>query len=218
MAQPVPLGAQRLLLVLARPGGLDLVELEREQVELSIARPGQLLELRDALAQVTHLLVRGADALAELELRGAAVAVEDVELRRRDHQLSVLVLPVEREQAAAELAQVARRSRSGRRCTRGCGRRATRAGRARAPRRPRGIRSSSVRLEPRRAREHAFDVRLGRAGADDAAARAAAQQQIERVRQQRLAGAGLPGEDVQSGARAGARRAPSASRFSTRSS
>ena len=56
------------------------------------------------------------------------------------------------------------------------------------------------RLELRRAREDALDIRLGGARADDPAARAAAQQQIERVGEHRLAGAGLAGEDVQAGA------------------
>ncbi len=197
VAQPVPLGAQCLLFVLARRGGLDLVELEGDQVELSITRPGQLLELRDSVAQITCLLVSGSDPLPALELRGAAVAVEDVELRRRDHQLPVLVLPVEREQTAPELPQVPDR------------RGAAADVRSRAAIGPYPpcqhelvgiLRDPFLErlVEPRRAGEHAFHVGLARAGADNAAAGTAAQEEIEGVREQGLAGAGLAREHVKS--------------------
>ena len=64
------------------------------------------------LAQAAHVLVRCADPLPQLELRGPAVGVEHVELGGGEHQLAVLVLAVERQQPAAELAQVGDRRRA----------------------------------------------------------------------------------------------------------
>ena len=58
--------------------------------------------------------------------------------------------------------------------------------------------------------EDALHVRLGRPRAHDPAARAAAEQQVERVREHRLARAGLAGEHVQTRARGAARPARSA--------
>ena len=45
MAKPVALGGQLGFLLDARVGRLDLVELERDQVELALARAGQLAQL-----------------------------------------------------------------------------------------------------------------------------------------------------------------------------
>ena len=59
-----------------------------------------------------HCAVRLAVALAPLEVLSAREAVEDLELRRGERQLAVLVLSVEGEQPGAERPQVARPTRS----------------------------------------------------------------------------------------------------------
>src|SRR5207244_2138231 len=56
--------------------------------------------------------VPSAIALAAGELGRAAERVEDLELGRADGQPAVLVLPVEREEPPAQLAQVRRRGRA----------------------------------------------------------------------------------------------------------
>ena len=106
----------------------------------------------------------------------------------------MLVLAVERHQSGTQLLQVGDR------------RRAAAHVRARAPVRPHAprehdllgaVREAVGAGQRRRQREHALDVPLLGAGADDPAPRAAAQQQVERVREQRLAGPGLAREHVE---------------------
>ena len=60
-------------------------------------------------------------------------------------------------------------------------------------------RSPSSSRSARREVERTLDVRLGCARPDDARARLAAEQQVERMRQHRLAGARLAGEHVEPG-------------------
>ena len=70
---------------------------------------------------------------------------------------------------------------------------------------PTSRRSATVaeRLAQRvRQLEDALDVRLGRPGAHDPRARAAAEQQVERVREHGLSGPGLAREDRQPGTQA----------------
>ena len=136
IAQTVALHDQLGGLILGGRHALDLVELEREQIELALAAGGQLAQLRLAFLDPADPRIRPPNELAQRDLVAPAVGVEDVELDRREHQLAVLVLTVEREQHAAELAQVARPWRTCRTRTRGSGRRATPAAPARSPRRP----------------------------------------------------------------------------------
>ena len=104
--QPLPLDRQLGRLILARRDALDLVELEREQVELALAAGGELAQIRLARLDHEHPSVSVADAGPEVRHGFAAETVEDVELHRREHQLAVLVLAVEREQRAPELAEI----------------------------------------------------------------------------------------------------------------
>ena len=114
----------------------------------------------------------------------------------------MLVLPEERDQAPAELAQVRR------------GGRATLNERAGAPGRGHPPCQHELALVRRRQPlaqlgqlgiveqlgrrgEHALDVGLLGPGSHDAGPRLAAQQQVERVRQDSLAGAGLARDHVQ---------------------
>ena len=116
----------------------------------------------------------------------------------------MLVLTVEREQPPAELAQVAgaRRAPLHERTRATLG--------AHAP--PEhdllvGIVGQSLAQvgqglaveQPRRRREDALDVRLRRPGPHDPRARLAAEQQVERMREHGLAGAGLAGDRVEPG-------------------
>ena len=105
----------------------------------------------------------------------------------------MLVLAVEREQPAGELAQLAHGDRAaaevGPRATVGPTRRASTSSLASAG-------SCSLR-RPSRELEHAFDVGLRGAWSDDPGARPPAEQEIQRVGQHRLAGAGLAGDHVE---------------------
>ena len=104
------LGLERGLLLLARLGAVDLRQLPLEQVQLAVARAGALAQLGEA---------RDQRPLARRRRRGSASrraglvrpgeAVEDLELGRREHQLAVLVLAVERQQRGARVAQIGRR-------------------------------------------------------------------------------------------------------------
>ena len=131
---------------------------------------------------------------SELKLLGTAVGVEHLELRGRQHQLAMLVLAVEGQQPAPELPQVGHRRRAPAHI---------RAGPSVGPHAPGEdellgtIRNRLGAGKLRGQREHTFDICLGGAGPDDPAAGPPAEQQIERVSQQRLAGSGLAGHDVQ---------------------
>ena len=199
MAQPIALGPEGGLLSLRGRRGLDLGQLEREQIEFPVAGAGQLAQLGDAPVELAHPLIRGAQPVAQRLLAGADVGVEQLQLGGGEHQLAVLVLAVERQQAAAELLQV------------GLGGGAAAhvgAGPAVGPHPPGehdllGARGQALGARQfRREVEDTLDVGLRRAGADDVAPRLAAEQQVQGVREQRLAGAGLAREHVEPGGQA----------------
>ncbi len=194
--QPVPLAGQLRLLFLARGHRLDLFELEAEQIELSVPRPRGADKLGGPLLQRTHALVRRTDASAKLELTGAAMPVEHVELGAREHQLAVLVLSVEGQQPPAELLEIAHRGRA---AAHVCPRAAIGPYAARQHDLLGAVRDLLAGLETGRQSEHALGVGLPRALAHDPSPRAPPEQQIERVREQGLARARLAGEHVQSG-------------------
>ena len=196
VAEPLALGQQRLLLGLAGIRPVDLLELPLEQVELAVARARAGAQGLELLAQRPLARVGGRERLPARGLIGAAEAVEDLELGAGQHQPPVLVLAVEGEQRAADLRQVG-------------GRRAAAAEvRARAtlgthaPRQHELVRILGQPVGERVAQrgrqgEHALDVSLRRARSHDAGARLAAEQQVERMGEHRLARTGLAGEDVE---------------------
>ena len=199
VAQPLALGGQLVLLGVARRGGVDLRQLPLEQVELAVTRPGALAQRHELAEQRALARMDGGERLAPLRLLRPAEAVEDLQLRRGQHQLAVLVLAVERQHRAAGVAQVG-------------GRRAAPVEvRPRAPLRAhaagehqllRVLGDPLAELGAQRVRqlEAALDVGLRRARPHDPGARLAAQQQVERVREHGLARAGLARQDVQPGA------------------
>jgi hypothetical protein len=131
-------------------------------------------------------------------LLGAAEAVEDVELRGGERQLAVLVLAVEGQQRATDVAQFGRRGAAAVQVGPG-----TPFG-AHAPGEHELLRVAGDPLTELGAQlgaqlEDALDVRLGGARAHDARARLAAQQQVERVREHGLARARLAREHVEPG-------------------
>ena len=189
---------------LLRSGVVDLRELVFEQAQLALARTAELTQLLElglqALAQAvgvgTHAQARG--------LIGAAQVVEDLQLGAREGQLAVLVLTVEGDEPGAEVAQL------------GDGHGASVQIRARAP----AIRIDAPRQDDLLSvagkalaellaqrvgeLEHALDVCLAGARAHDCgrgsgASGATSKQQVQRVREHGLTGAGLAGEHVQPG-------------------
>ena len=129
---------------------------------------------------------------------GAAEGVEHLQLRAPDREAAVLVLAVEGEQPAPELAQV---GRCGGAALHECTRAAFRAHAASQHDLVGLVVDSFPELGERVAVEHArrkledaLHVRLARAGADDPGPRAPAQQEVERVGQHGLARPGLAGD------------------------
>ena len=106
LAQPRALRHERRLLLLARVELLDLLDLERQQVEVTVARAGALAQLGQRALQLAHPGVRGAQCGAQLELLAPAEAVQQVELRRGEREPPVLVLPEEGDHPAAERLEV----------------------------------------------------------------------------------------------------------------
>ncbi len=106
MSQPLTFLGQLARLGLTRRDPLDLLELEPQQVELALAAGRHLAQPGRPLLQRAHASIRLGHALKQLRLSESAMAVQDVELHRREHQPAVLVLAVEGKQRAAELAQV----------------------------------------------------------------------------------------------------------------
>ena len=129
-------------------------------------------------------------------LLGAREAVEDLELRRGQHQLAVLVLAVERQQRRARVAQIGRgraapaqiRARAALRAHR---RASTSSSASSAKRSPSVSRSQVRQREPPSTYASAAP---GRTIPEPAAA----QQQVQRVCEHRLPRACLPREHVQS--------------------
>ena len=180
------------------------------------ARPRARAARRARAPSAAHLAVRLAVALAQLELLG----------RRRSRRGS----PAAPRRASACGARAGRRRRAaatpsalqvggrgGAPGDEGAGPpRAPRPGaRARSPRRPRAgarrARPARARRAARRGRSKTPSTQASSApGPDDLRPRPAAHQQVERVGEHRLAGAGLAGDRVQALARGAARRARSA--------
>ena len=180
---------------------LDLAELEAHQVEVALARPLALAQVLELAAEAQRLDVRLAVAVSQLEVLGPREPVEDLELGRGERQPAVLVLAVEGQQARAEGLQVGGRRRP-------APDEGARPARAPDPApeddlvgalgQPLADLRQRRRLEqPRREREHPLDPRLVGAGADDLRTGPPAEQQVERVREHRLAGPGLAGDRVQ---------------------
>ncbi len=195
-AQALAREQQLLVLALVRVDRVDLAQLVVEQVELALALGGELEQGCLALLQRAHQRERRRACAQARGVIAGAEAVEDLQLRRGQRELAVLVLAVEREQHAAELAQV------------GYGRGATADVGARAPVGADAAREhellrvgadalAELLAQALRQVEDPLHVSLAGSGAYDPRPRAPAQQQIERVREHGLAGAGLAGEHVQ---------------------
>ncbi len=201
MAQAITLGFQLTLLAGIRGGRLDLRQLEAKQVEVPLPCSFALAQLGQLTRQRHHLGVGVAVAAPALKLLGAGEAVEDLELRRGQHQPAVLVLPVEGQQPGAERPQVARRR--GAPLHEGAGPpRDTDAPseddlvgvRGKAPAQL-GQLGLGEQLPSKR--EDTLHVGLIGPGTDDLGARLAAHQQVERVGEDRLPRPGLAGDRVQ---------------------
>src|SRR4051794_17303382 len=108
MAQALAVSQQLGVLVPARSERLDLVDFEGEQVQVAIACSGPSAQLVDLGGCSEHLGVADSEIGAGHGGTLATEAVEELELRRRDRELAVLVLAVERDQAGAQLAEVGR--------------------------------------------------------------------------------------------------------------
>jgi hypothetical protein len=196
VAQALARPAQLDRLGLRGIGRLDLLQLEGEQVELALAGPGAFAQLGQGRLELADPRVDRREVGPARQVRRAAEAVEDLELRGGQRQLAVLVLAVERQQRDRHLAQVADR----RRTPAQVGARAPLGAHAPGEDDLLGVgRQALAQLAAQRRRqlEHPFHVGLSRPGAHDAGARAAAQEEVERVREHRLARARLAGEHVE---------------------
>ena len=95
-AQALAGGEQLLVLALVGCEGVDLAQLELEQVELALALAGELAQLLEPLPRARACSrERRAQAAQARGLLGAAEPVEDLELGAGEGQLAVLVLAVE---------------------------------------------------------------------------------------------------------------------------
>jgi hypothetical protein len=198
MAQALSLRGERRLLVLARGRVVDLLQLPLEQVQLPVARAGAGLELLHRGAQLPLAPVGRAEGRQPRGMRITAEAVQDLQLRRGQRQLAVLVLAVERQQRTADVAEVGRRGAP----TAEVGARAPLGAHAPGQHDLLGILGQA--LTDQRAQrvgigEHPLDIGLGGPGTNDPRARLAAQQQVQRVRQHGLAGPRLARQDVEAG-------------------
>ena len=98
LAQALALRRQRALLVLVGTEGLDLLDLERQQVQVAVTRAR-------AVVQLGELALRGADVrvglghpAAQRHVLLAAEAIEQLQLCRGHREFAVLVLPEEGDQ------------------------------------------------------------------------------------------------------------------------
>ena len=112
VAQAVALCHKRRALVLPGVHPFDLAQLELEQVELALACSGELGKSFEVRARVAQGGPRRLTRCAPQRLHGPARAVQDLELRRGEHQAPVLVLAVERQQPGGQLAELADRDRA----------------------------------------------------------------------------------------------------------
>ncbi len=94
------------MLLLARVERLDLLDLEREQVQVAVARAGALAQLGERPLELARPRVRGRQRGAQLQMVAPAEAVEQVELRGGQREPPVLVLAEEGDQPAAERREV----------------------------------------------------------------------------------------------------------------
>ena len=197
LAQPVALGQERGLLVLAWPELLDLVDLEGEQIEIAVARGRSLAQVGQPALDLAHLRVRERQLVAPRQVVAPAEGVEQLELSGGERQAPVLVLAEEGERACRRAPPGRRPWPSARRRRRACGRSRQRAGPApaRRPRRrsaPSGRRARNRRRTPagprirppRRPRGHR-DGRSPRAAFRPAAGRARGRARSCRLRSRR---------------------------------
>ncbi len=201
MAQPLPLRGQLGLLGGIRLGRLDLGELEAEDVEVALTVSLPLADLGELALDRGDLGMGLAVAGAPLQVLLAGEPVQRLQLRRGEGQLAVLVLAVEGEQPRAERPQLRRGGRAALQEGRGPAR-----GRdapsqhdlARVLGQALGdLRQLGIVEQPGRELEHALDVGLRGARPHDLGPRLPAHDQVQRVGQDRLAGAGLPRDRVQ---------------------
>ncbi len=184
------------MLVLVGSERVDLLELVLEQVELALSLRGELGQLRQSRLEQARLRESVRTRPQARLVLGVAEAVEDLQLRARKSQLAMLVLTVEREQRARDVAQLCERSRAAAQI---CARASIGAD-APGEHELLGIGADALAelLAQRLGQiEDPLDIGLAGAGADDPSPRAAAEQQVEGVREHGLARAGLAGENVQ---------------------
>ncbi len=145
--------------------------------------------------------MRLAVVLPQRQVLGPGEAIEDLQLGRSDRQLAVLVLAIEGEQAAAEQLQVG----GGRGASGDEGAGSAAPGDTAAEHDLLGILGQPLRQlgelgvveQPLRQVEDPLDPGLRGARADDPRPRFAAHQQVERVGEDGLAGAGLAGDRIE---------------------
>ena len=100
-AQALAGGQQLVVLALLGRGGVDLRQLVLEQVELALARAGELAQGLELARERPHLReCLGAGAQAQ-RVVGAAEVVEQLQLGGGDRELAVLVLTVEGDERSA---------------------------------------------------------------------------------------------------------------------
>jgi hypothetical protein len=99
-------GRQALALGGVGRGVIDLRELEREEVELALARAGRHPQLVDRAVELAHAGDPARALRPPRDVLGAAEAVEEVELGRGERESAMLVLTVEGEQLRGDLLQV----------------------------------------------------------------------------------------------------------------
>ena len=203
MAQAFPICLQ--LGVLGHVGcrRLDLGELEAQQVEVALARALALAQVRQFPRERRYLSVRRRVLVPDGGVPGPGEAVEGLELGGTESEPTMLVLAVEREQASAERLQV------GGRCRPSADEGAGPPRGAHPPAQDHLVGALGDPLgdlgklgfveEAVGQREHPLHPGLLGAGADDLRSRPAAQQEVERVGEHRLARPGLAGDRVQAG-------------------
>ena len=186
------------LLVLAGVEGVDLLDLEGEQVEVALARAGPLAQLGQPAVELARAGVCDPELVAQGQDVAPAEAVEQLELGRREGESPMLVLAEEGHEPPAQRRQIGRRGRTA----------ADQRARAAALPHPAGQRELLAILadqvgevgqlglleQPRGKLEDSLDVGLAGARAHDSGPRLAPQEQVERVRQHGLPGAGLAGD------------------------
>jgi hypothetical protein len=184
------------VLVLSRGHGVDLRELVLEQLELGVAGASKLAEALPLGLQAGGLGEGGGARSQADALLGAADAVEDLQLSGRERELAVLVLTVEGQKRRAEVAKIPDGRGAAVQIRAGATVGADPAGEDELPRA--GWQSLGERLGELLAElEDPLDVGLPRARPHDSRPRAAAEEEVEGMREDRLARAGLTREHVQ---------------------